>query len=212
MDFVRKILACQTVEELCVLESLYVLNTLEQSLINERKIEIIMGEQRHELSTELFSTWTPEQVQEFIDEWNDDQPLQQLILDEAPTRQYGRGEKRTIDELDENNNNDNNEDVNDGASTSKQGDDDERYFSVIDKISEVRIKKFKTTALKYVVKLTNTLASVGIPQAYEHVYNMIESLLNTVFSGVAQRDQVRLVLKSPHHKNPSLFLSWSVLV
>ena len=60
-----------------------------------------MGEQRHELSTELFSTWTPEQVQEFIDEWNDDQPLQQLILDEAPTRQYGRGEKRTIDELDE---------------------------------------------------------------------------------------------------------------
>ena len=31
---------------------------------------------------------------------------------------------------------------------------------------------------------------------------MIESLLNTVFSGVAQRDQVRLVLKSPHLKNP----------
>ena len=69
MDFVRKILSCQTVEELCVLENLYVLNTLEQSLINERKIEIIMGEQRHELSTELFATWTPEQVQEFLDEW-----------------------------------------------------------------------------------------------------------------------------------------------
>ena len=149
------------------------------------------------------ATWTPEQVQEFLDEWNDDEPLQQLILDEAPTRQYGRGEKRTIDELDDNNNNDNNDDVvNDGASTSKQGDDDERYFSVIDKISEVKIKKFKTTALKYVVKLTNTLASVDIPQAYEHVYNMIESLLNTVFSGVAQRDQVRLVIKSPHLKNP----------
>ena len=124
-------------------------------------------------------------------------------MDEAPTIQQGRGEKRTIDELDDNgNNNDNNKDVNDGASTSRQSDDDERYFSVIDKISEVKIKKFKTTALKYVVKLTDTLASVDISQAYEHVYNMIETLLNTVFSGVAQQDQVRLVLKSPHLKNP----------
>ena len=157
MEFVRRILACRTVEELCALESLYVLNTLEQSLINERKIEIIADEQRHELSTDLFSTWTSEQVQEFIDEWNDDGPLQQLTLDEAPTIQQGRGEKRTTDELDENNN----EDVNDGASTSKQGDDDERYFSVIDKINEVKIKKFKTTALKYVVKLTGHVGQCG---------------------------------------------------
>ena len=115
------------------------LNTLEQSFINERKIVIITDEQRHELSTDLFSTWTPEQVQEFLDEWNNDEPLQQLILDEAsePMRQHGRGEKRTIDEVNNGDRDDNNNDVNNGASTSNQGDDDnERYFSLVEKVSE----------------------------------------------------------------------------
>ena len=41
MDIVRRIIECQTVDELVTLENLYVLNEYEQGLVFERKVEII---------------------------------------------------------------------------------------------------------------------------------------------------------------------------
>ena len=41
MDIVRKIVACETVAKLTLLESLYVLNEYEQGLVYERKVEIV---------------------------------------------------------------------------------------------------------------------------------------------------------------------------
>ena len=41
MDIVRRILACETIDELTALEGLYVLNGNEQGLVYERKVEIV---------------------------------------------------------------------------------------------------------------------------------------------------------------------------
>lgn len=55
---VRKVLECQTVDEVVAMENLFVLNEYEQCLVCERKIEIIMSEQ--ELMPNLMDSWNPE--------------------------------------------------------------------------------------------------------------------------------------------------------
>ena len=82
MDIVRKIVACETVAELTLLESLYVLNEYEQGLVHERKVEIVtrllkwgMENERHGLAANFSDSWTSEQRRNFLDEWNDDEPL-----------------------------------------------------------------------------------------------------------------------------------------
>lgn len=55
---VRKVLECQTVDEVVAMENLFVLNEYEQCLVCESKIEIIMSEQ--ELMPNLMDSWNPE--------------------------------------------------------------------------------------------------------------------------------------------------------
>ena len=79
MDIVRRILACETIDELTVLEGLYVLNEYEQGLVYERRIEIVSRllewgteNEQQGLVANLSDSWTPEQRRSFLVEWNDD--------------------------------------------------------------------------------------------------------------------------------------------
>ena len=98
MDLTTKVLECQTVAELSALESQYVLNEQEQALIFERKVELIArslewGIENEQLGlvVNLMDSWTPEQRENFMMDWQDDEPLLQM----------GHGEKRSIDKVNE---------------------------------------------------------------------------------------------------------------
>ena len=73
MDIVRKIITCETIDELAALEGLYVLNEHEQGLVYKRKIEIItrllewgMENEQQGLTANLSDSWTPEQRRDFL--------------------------------------------------------------------------------------------------------------------------------------------------
>ena len=90
MDIVRKIVECQTVDELTSLENLYVLNEYERGLVYERKVEIVtrllecgMENERQGLAANLSDSWTPEQRRNFLAEWNDDEPLRVVLNEES---------------------------------------------------------------------------------------------------------------------------------
>jgi hypothetical protein len=113
MDIVRTIVACETVDKLTLLENLYVLNEYEQGLVYERKVEIItrllewgMENERHGLAANLSDSWKPEQRRHFLAEWNVDEALRLVLNKEALQHssdepQSGRGERRSIDEVNE---------------------------------------------------------------------------------------------------------------
>ena len=94
MDLRAKIAECQTIDELMALENLYVLNECEQELVFDKKVEIIcrmvewgMENERLGLVADLTDTWTPEQRERFLSNWQDDEPLLQI----------GRGQKRSYE-------------------------------------------------------------------------------------------------------------------
>ena len=131
MDIVRRILACETIDELTVLEGLYVLNEYEQGLVYERRIEIVSRllewgteNEQQGLVANLSDSWTPEQRRSFLVEWNDDEPFWAVVNSE-PVVQSGRGEKRTADESSE--------------GTSEQVSEN-NYFTVTN-VKQVKVKK-----------------------------------------------------------------------
>ena len=90
MDIARKIIACETIDELTLLESLYVLNDYEQGLVYERKVAIVtrllewgLENEQQGLAANLSDSWTPEQRGSFLAEWNDDEPFQMILNEEA---------------------------------------------------------------------------------------------------------------------------------
>jgi stress-induced morphogen len=95
MDLAVKIAECQTIAELSTLERLYLLNEVEQRLLFERKLEICrrITEWRAEneqlgLTADFTDTWTPEQRERFMREWQNDDPLLQM----------GRGQKGSFED------------------------------------------------------------------------------------------------------------------
>jgi hypothetical protein len=81
-----KISDCQTIAELNALEKMYVLSEAEQRLVYAKKVEIIsrllewgIENERQGLTANLSDSWTPEQRQHFMFDWNNDEPLQQMI-------------------------------------------------------------------------------------------------------------------------------------
>lgn len=221
-----KISECQTVTELTTLENLYVLNEFEQGLVFERKVEIIsrllewgMENEQMGLAANLTDSWTPGQREKFLLDWNNDEPLVEMLAnedsqlhdlthqwpteererfyrdwqDDEPLLQTGRGEKRSIDE------------VNDGASTSNEVNEvnngasnevSDNFFTVT-ATKQVKVKKFKTTGIDYTVQFTDTFAHLELSQFHNRLHEIFESLLNTVTEGIPEHDQVRFVLQSP---------------
>ena len=127
LDMEAKIAECQTLAELSTLEMLYVLSDYEQDLLFEKKVEIIcrtaewgMENEQVGLVANLSDSWTPEQRERFLLDWQNDEPLPETDrgqkksyeemndVGDEPLLQTGRGQKRSIDE------------VNDGAGTSDE--------------------------------------------------------------------------------------------
>ena len=84
MDLTRRIIESQTIEELLILmvESLYDLIEYEQSLVFERKVEIItrraewaIENERMGLPADLTESWTYEQRERFLHDWENDEPF-----------------------------------------------------------------------------------------------------------------------------------------
>ena len=180
MDLAVKIAECQTIAELSTLERLYLLNEVEQRIIFERKLEIFrrITEWRVEneqlgLTADFTDTWTPEQRERFMREWQNDDPLLQM----------GRGQKRSFED--------------DGAETSTT----ENNFTVTD-VKQVKVKKFGTTGTDYTVQFTDTFAHLELSQFHDRLHGIFESILDTITRDIPEHDQVRFVLHSPQLETP----------
>lgn len=101
-----------------------------------------------------------------------------------PMMKTGRGQKRSIDE------------VNDGVRTSNKVSDNNYYFTMND-FKQVRVEKFRTTGVDYKFKFTDTFANLELSQYHNRLRGIFESLLNSAMQGIPQHDQVRFVLRSP---------------
>ena len=213
MDLAAKIAECETIAELNALESMYILNNVESELLYERRVELItrLCEWRYEneqmgLAMDISDSWTPEQREAFLREWFDDQVILQTnhgkkrsheeINEGASTSQTGRGQKRSYDEMLDG---DDDEPVQIGRS---QG--DERLFN-IESVTQVNIKKFRTTGMNYRVRSTNTLADAELTNLHEWLHHIFQQILDETIGGVPPQDQVRVVIHSNQLEYPITF-------
>ena len=208
MDLTAKINECQTAAELTALENLYVLTEREQEMVFERKLEIVcrVAEWRIEneqlgLAADLTATWTPEQRERFLLDWNNDEPLLEMMANEdfiralednihqdKPLLQVGRGQKRSIDK------------ANDGAGTSDEVSGNN--FFTMTNVKQVKVKKFNTTGVDYTVQFTDTFAHLELSEFHNRLHEIFENLLNAITKDIPEHDQVRFVLRSPQLEYP----------
>jgi hypothetical protein len=108
-------------------------------------------------------------------DWQNDDPLLQM----------GRGEKRSIDE------------VNDRAT-----DEVSDNFLTVTNIKQVKVKKFSTTGVDYTVQFTDKFVHLELSQFHDRLHGIFESILNTITRDIPEHDQVRFVLHSPQLEKP----------
>ena len=101
--------------------------------------EPLLQDERLGLASDLMDSWTLEQGDNFMMDWQDDEPLLQV----------GRGQKRSMDI------------VNDGAGTSEQVSDN---FFTLANVRQVKVKKFSTTGMDYTVQFMDTFAQLELSQ------------------------------------------------
>ena len=198
----EKINACQTLAELAELERIHSLNDEERRLVFERRLWIFLRihewrEENERLGLEptISGFWTPEQRETYLRDWLDDSGVMEAI----------RVEKRTHDEM-----------MNEEPSTSHQVneevlqtgraevDDNERPFYV-DSITQVNTKKFRTKAMNYRVRFTNTLADVEITNLHGRLHEIFQQVLDETIEGIPPQDHVRFVLHSNQLEYPINF-------
>ena len=144
-----------TLAQLLELEKKFSFNEHEKTLIFEQRISILgrlmqwgVENEAMGLVGSISDSWTPEQRQQFIEDWMDDEPL----------IQEGFGKKRSYDEM---------RDDDSGISTEVR--DDKTYFVVTD-LKQVRVRRFATTGLDYTIKFTDTLANLELYENITRVY------------------------------------------
>ena len=207
-----KIKECQTLKELSVLGSQSVLNEMEQRLVFERQMEIFqrimewhLENEQLGLALDLTDTWTPEQREAFLRDWFDDQVILQTnhgekrsheeINEGASASQTGHCQKRSYDEM-----LDGNEPVQIG-----RGQDNERPFN-IESVTQVNIKKFRTTGMNYRVRFTNAFADLEISSLHDQLHEVFQQKLDETIGDVPPaQDQVRVILHSTQLEYPITF-------
>ena len=225
----RKIKECQTIAELLALESQNVFNELEECLVFEKRMEIFLRIKEWRLENarlglvpNLTDTWTPEQRERFLRDWQDEELPMQINRGEkrpfcamssdddepqvgrgqkkscegtsSDEPQVGRGQKRSFEET----SNVDNEPGQEGNEVS------DNIFTV-QSVKQVNVKKFKTTGMDYRIQFTNAFANVELSEYHERLHEIFQSLLNEVTHGVPPHDQVRFVLHSSQLENPISF-------
>ena len=213
VEMETKIKECQTLKELSVLGSQSVLNEMEQRLVFERQMEVFqrimewrLENEQLGLAPDLTDTWTPEQREAFLRDWFDDQVILQTnhgekrsheeINEGASTSQMGHGQKRSYDEMLDG---DDDEPVQIG-----RGQDNERPFN-IESVTQVNIKKFRTTGMNYRVRFTNAFADLEISSLHDRLHEVFQQILDETIGGVPPQDQVRLILHSTQLEYPITF-------
>ena len=123
MDLPTMIKESTTLAQLLELEKKFSFNEHEKTLIFEQRISILgrlmqwgVENESMGLVGSISDSWTPEQRQQFIEDWMDDEPL----------IQEGFGKKRSYDEMRD-----------DDSGTSTEVRDDNTYFVVTD-LKQVR--------------------------------------------------------------------------
>ena len=118
MDLPTMIKESTTLAQLLELEKKFSFNENEKTLIFEQRISILgrlmqwgVENEAMGLLGSISDSWTPEQRQQFIEDWMDDEPLIQEVF----------GEKRSYDEM-----------CDDDSETSTEVRDDKTYFIVTD--------------------------------------------------------------------------------
>ena len=177
----------------------------------ERRVELItrLCEWRYEneqigLAMDISDSWMLEQREAFLRDWFDDQVILQTshgekrsheeINEGASTSQTGRGQKRSYDEM-----LDGDEPLQVG-----RGQDDERPFN-IENVTQVNIKKFRTTGMNYRVRFTNAFADVEISSLHDRLHEVFQQILDETIGGVPPQDQVRVILHSTQMEYPITF-------
>ena len=139
------------------------------------------------LAPDLTDTWTPEQRERFLCDWQDD---------EVPNP-VNHGEKRTHDEMmDEEPST-----LHQGALQTARSDDHERPFYV-ESVRQVYTKKFSTNATSYRVRFTNVFPNLEITSLHEQLHEIFQQVLDKTVGGVPPQDQVRFLLHSSQLDKP----------
>ena len=148
MDLPTMIKESTTLAQLLELEKKFSFNEHEKTLIFEQRISILgklmqwgVKNEAMGLVGSISDSWTPEQRQQFIEDWVGDEPL----------IQEGFGKKRSYDEMHD-----------DDSGTSTKVRDDKTYFVVTD-LKQVRDNvsstKFSTSYAVYAFGLTADTAN-----------------------------------------------------
>ena len=180
---------------------------LRVSFYTKKRVELITrlcewryGNEQMGLAMDISDSCTPEQRQQFLLEWQNDEPILEIdrgqkisyeemngVGDEPPL-QAGRGQKRSIDE------------VNDGAGTFDELSNN-NFFTMTD-VKQVKVKKFNTSGMDYTVQFTDTFAHLELSEFHDWLLEIFESLLNATTKDIPAHDQVRFVLRSPQLEYP----------
>ena len=100
-----------------------------------------------------------------------------------PLLQVGRGQKRSVDE------------VNDGAGTSDEVSGNNVFTMTHAK--QVTVKNFSTACMDYTAQFTDTFAHLELSEIDNHLHEIFENLLRAITKDIAGHDQVRFVLRVP---------------
>ena len=153
---------------------------------------------------DLTDTWTPEQRERFLRNWQDEElPMRmnrgerrsyEEMSSDNEEPQVGRGQKRSYEEM---SNDDNKSGQDNGAATSN--------VFMVQSVKQVNVKKFKTTGVDYHVQFTNAFVNVELSEYHDRLHEIFQSLLDEVTHGIPPHDQVRFVLHSSQLENPISF-------
>ena len=198
-EFFVLIMEFETLKQIDDYEAENVLTDEERRVLFERRMQIFL--RIHQwleeneglgLAPDLTETWTPEQRERFLTDWQNDEVLPQI----------NHGEKRTYDEM-----------MDEEPFTSHQGalqmgrgevDHNERPFYV-ESVGQVYTKKFRTNATSYRVQFTNVFADVEITSLHEQLHEIFQQVLDETVSGILLQDQVRFLLHSNQLDKPIHF-------
>ena len=178
----------ETLKQIEEYEAANVLTDEQRRVLFERRMQIFLRihqwreeNERLGLAPDLTDTWTPEQREQFLRDWQDDEVL-------------NHGEKRTHEEM------------SDEPSTSQtgRGDDHERPFYV-ESVRQVYTKKFKTNATSYRVHFTNVFADVEITSLHEQLHDIFQQVMDETVGDVPPQDQVHFLLHSNQLDKPIHF-------
>ena len=109
--------------------------------------------------------------------------------------QLNRGEKRSYDEM---------PDGDDEPVQIGRGQDDERPFN-IESVTQVNIKKIRTTGMNYRVRFTNAFADLEISSLHDRLHEVFQQILDETIGGVPPLDQLRVILHSTQLEYPITF-------